>query len=74
MNEIGAKASFAYTTILLGSGFPDASVNRPAPPKTRFEYTLLWLSTMTNGYPVVETMELNPFEPIKFTPVASVDK
>jgi len=46
-------------------------VNRPAPPKTEFEYTLLWLSTITKEFPLDETMELNPFEPTKFTPVAS---
>ena len=37
MNGMGVKASFAYTTIRAGSGLPDESVNRPAPPNTEFE-------------------------------------
>jgi hypothetical protein len=36
-NWMGVKASFAYTTIRAGSGFPEGSVNRPAPPNTEFE-------------------------------------
>jgi hypothetical protein len=37
MNGMGVNISFAYTTIRVGSGLPDGSLNRPAPAKTEFE-------------------------------------